>query len=171
MSKKEVKLKPRADSLSDMLLKMREGEVENSFGGYIAEANTTAIPNEFLDFLMVILDEDELRYMLFAMRHTIGYDNKAGGDFLSESQFITGVRGQDVGSGIGLGENYETRRSRVRRASQRLQKKGFITLIKEMRIKPDDRYPTTFVRVNKKKIKSEFEAMKVKLFDEQSEQV
>jgi hypothetical protein len=67
--------------------------------------NTTQTPNLYLDRLLMLLDEGELKTLLYAVRRTLGFHK--GSDRISTSQFMNGNghRGEDgelVEYGTGL---------------------------------------------------------------------
>lgn len=111
--------------------KRTDSEAEDKKKGYFAEPNTTQTPNEFFDFYMVGLTDDELRVTLYVIRHTLGY--KKEWDRLAIAQFKDGVTnkaGKQVDWGCGImGKNLDTTISRIKRALNSAAKKGVIEII------------------------------------------
>lgn len=70
--------------------------------------NTTQTPNLYLDKLMVLLDEGELKTLLYAVRRTMGFHK--GSDHISISQFMNGngrvdENGEPLEYGTGLSKS------------------------------------------------------------------
>lgn len=129
------------------------GREEFNEDGYEFRPNTTQVPNEFLDFFMVALDEDELRVMLYLFRHTLGYKDKKKGDFIALVQFVKGIDGQDFGCGV-RGTSYDSKEKRVRNALAKLIDKKLVKITKGLKINPEDKHSTNMYELNMKTIKS-----------------
>lgn len=65
------------------------------------KVNVTYVPNEIFDKYLHRLREAELKVLLYITRHTYGFRDKEGGDHIALSQLMTGVKGQDRGTGLG----------------------------------------------------------------------
>lgn len=65
--------------------------------------NTTQVPNVIFDWLMPLLEDGELRCLLYIIRRTYGFQKKS--DQIAISQFVSGIQksdGEVIDSGTGL---------------------------------------------------------------------
>jgi hypothetical protein len=122
--------------------------------GYVARPNTTQVPNEFFDFIMVALSEDELRAMLYLFRHTFGYKDKEDRtDFIALKQFVKGIDGQDYGCGV-RGHSYDSKEKRVRIALAKLIDKKLVKVMKGEYASEEDKHPTNKYQLNIRRMKA-----------------
>lgn len=141
----------------DFFKRVEESEKENDplrreqSKGYLAEPNTTQIPNQFFDFFAPGMDEDMLKVMIYALRHTFGYGKK-NGDYISETQFINGTVKKDgtrIDWGCGIGkptDSFKARAERLRRTIRKLEEIKLIEVVRGVRRNTDDKYTSNFYR-------------------------
>lgn len=135
--------------------------------GYFGEPNTTQTSNFFFDVLMPGLVELDLKVTLYSIRHTFGYGKK-GGDFMPETQFLYGTVNKkkqriDWGCGILTAEEILEReanpkeqnivrrekaaKKRLRASINRLESVGIYQVVRNLKVKADDKYNTNFYRL------------------------
>ena len=146
--------------------RVRESESENDprraekSRGYLAEPNTTQIPNEFFDFYMAGMDEDMIKVMLYTLRHTFGYGKK-NGDFITETQFIEGTvkkSGKRIDWGCGIGkpkDSFKAKAERLRRTIRKLEELGLMEVQRGSRRSSNDKYTTNYYRAKIKAVGEE----------------